>query len=96
MQKKSHHVHRLPVHEEGGQMVHYSTAATLQDGLELNQFTMLTALFELCGLKTPEGLVARGLLYHEMPIHFVWEKVGTRNRWMSRKQGGDKAIGRMI
>ncbi|KAG3166565.1 hypothetical protein PC128_g19681 [Phytophthora cactorum] len=96
MQKKSHHVHRLPVHVEGGQMAHYSTAATLQDVLELNQFTMLTAFFELCGLETPEGLVARGLLYHEMPIHFVWKKVVTRNTWMSRKQGGDKAIGRMI
>ncbi|KAG3130439.1 hypothetical protein PI126_g20500 [Phytophthora idaei] len=92
MQKKSHHVHRLLVHEEGEQMVHYSTAATLQDVLELNQ----TAFFELRGLETPEGLVARGLLHHEMPIHFVWKKVGTRNRWMSRKQGGDKAIGRMI
>ncbi|KAG3008561.1 hypothetical protein PC116_g21389 [Phytophthora cactorum] len=96
MQKKSHRVHRLPVHEEGGQMVHYSTATTLQHVLELNQFTMLTAFFELCGLETPEGLVVRGLLYHEMPIHFVWKKVGTRNRWMSRKQGGDKAIARMI
>ncbi|KAG3137452.1 hypothetical protein PI124_g17609 [Phytophthora idaei] len=96
MQKKSHRVHRLPVHEEGGQMVHYSTGATLQDVLELSQFTMLTAFFELCRLETPQGLVVCGLLYHEMPIHFVWKKVGTRNRWMSRKQDGDKAIARII
>ncbi|KAG3111691.1 hypothetical protein PI125_g8908 [Phytophthora idaei] len=45
MQKKSHHVHRLPVHEDGGQMVHYSTSARIEDVLVFIQFTMLTAFF---------------------------------------------------
>ncbi|OWY92809.1 Helitron helicase [Phytophthora megakarya] len=46
MQEKSHHVHQLPVHEEGKQLVHYSTTAAIQDIIEYNQFTKLTACVE--------------------------------------------------
>ncbi|KAG2896674.1 hypothetical protein PC116_g17842 [Phytophthora cactorum] len=96
MQKKYHHVHRLPVHEDGGQLVVYPTDSRIEEVLERNQFTMLTAFFELCDADSPEGYTARGLLYHEMPVHFVWEKIGLRFRWKTRTLGADKAIGRLI
>ncbi|KAK1947594.1 hypothetical protein P3T76_001604 [Phytophthora citrophthora] len=57
---------------------------------------MLTAFFGVCGTDSDAGQVARSLQYHEMPVHFIWKKVGTRRRWVHRAQGGDKAIGRMI
>lgn len=51
---------------------------------------MLTRFFEKCA----SDPIASGLLYHEMPKHFTWNRAV--KDWQTRKQRGDKAIGRMI
>ncbi|KAF4028128.1 putative ATP-dependent DNA helicase [Phytophthora infestans] len=78
MQKKSHHVHRLHVHENGGQLVVYPTNSRIEDVLALSEFTMLTAFFALSDSASAEGDTTRRLLYHVIPVHFVWEKIGQR------------------
>ncbi|KAF4041864.1 putative ATP-dependent DNA helicase [Phytophthora infestans] len=59
--------------------------AAIEDVLQQNPYTMMTAFFELCDGDSPESDMARGLLYHEMPVlHFVWGKFGSRYRWKPR------------
>ncbi|OWY94439.1 Helitron helicase [Phytophthora megakarya] len=82
MQNKSHHAHRLPVHDEDQQHIHFPTNA--QDVIAMNQ------------LNGPGSDIARRLLYHEVSIHFVWVKMGDRYVWQPRQRGGDKSIGRLI
>ncbi|KAF4130427.1 hypothetical protein GN958_ATG20321 [Phytophthora infestans] len=55
-----------------GNWVIYPTDARIEDVSQQNQFIMLTAYFELCDGDSPESDMARDLLYHEMPVHFVW------------------------
>ncbi|OWZ06856.1 Helitron helicase [Phytophthora megakarya] len=96
MQNKSHHIHRLPVHDEDQQHVHFPTNTRIQDVNAINQFTKLTTFLELCRLNGPGSDIARRLLYHEVPIHFVWVKMGDKYVWQPRQCGGDKSIGRLI
>ncbi|KAF4140461.1 hypothetical protein GN958_ATG10321 [Phytophthora infestans] len=73
MQKKSHHVRRLHVHENGGQLVVYPTNSRIEDVLALSEFTMLTAFFALSDSASAEGDTTRRLLYHVIPVHFLME-----------------------
>ncbi|OWZ02229.1 hypothetical protein PHMEG_00026247 [Phytophthora megakarya] len=47
-------------------------------------------------LNGPGADIAERLLYLEVPIHFVWVKMGYRYVWQPRERGGDKTIGRLI
>ncbi|KAL3672961.1 hypothetical protein V7S43_002262 [Phytophthora oleae] len=71
MQKKSHHVHRLPVHDEGQRQVHFPINARIETVIAMNRFTELTGFFDLCNNAGSDADVARDLLYHEIPDHFV-------------------------
>ncbi|OWZ23688.1 Helitron helicase [Phytophthora megakarya] len=62
----------------------------------MNPFTKLTTVSDVCILNGPETDIAGRLLYREVPIHFVWVKMGYRYVWQPRQRGGYKAIGRVI
>ncbi|OWZ06957.1 Helitron helicase [Phytophthora megakarya] len=93
MQEKSHHVHQLPVHEERKQLVHYSTTAAIQDIVEYNQFTRLTACVEWI---QPKVQLPENYFMDEVPIYFVWNNRENRYHWSKCSRGGDNAISRMI
>lgn len=97
MQRKYHAVVRLPVHDENQQQVLYKTTDNIADVIRRASVTKLTAFFALCARDDVDGNFAKMILYHEVPIHFVWKK-GKQgiHAWHRRQRRGDKTIGRMI
>ena len=88
LQHKSHTVVQLPVHLPHGQMVTFHANELPSEILARSQHTKLTKFFDLCMVDED----AAGLVYHEVPLHYVWQS----NQWKRRKRDGDKAIGRMM
>ncbi|OWZ08774.1 Helitron helicase [Phytophthora megakarya] len=64
--------------------------------MKANSTYVSLPMLEFRILNSPGTDITRRLLYHEVPNHFVWVKVGYRYVWQPRQRGGDKAIGRLI
>ncbi|DAZ99859.1 TPA: LOW QUALITY PROTEIN: hypothetical protein N0F65_008602, partial [Lagenidium giganteum] len=90
IQDKSHSVTRLPLHIENQQIVMFRADERPSDVINRAHPTKLTRFFELRASEGEGGELAMTLLYHEVPMHFMW-KNDTKN-WAIRKRG----VGRLV
>jgi hypothetical protein len=86
---KSHTIVRLDIHEEHQQMVNFAEGEDIEDVLDRDHATKLTAWFDL-NERDPN---ARQYLYTEIPKHYRWYN----KRWVRRKHIfiGEKVIARI-
>ncbi|GMF35712.1 unnamed protein product [Phytophthora fragariaefolia] len=93
IQRKTHAVTTPTVQLEGGQMVVFQPNDDPDRVLGRAGFTTSTGFFELCASLEPENMIARTMLYQEIPKEFSWDAKG---KVCARRKKYQAAIGRLI